>query len=349
VLDSRKFLEKLASQSGDKVRIPIDKVWGAFQRLYPTLSLSIDARRRLLDLLQDLSQQGCIGLPKGKKSWEYATKPALPFWIEMFKEKEAAKPRMDQVGWPPEIAFASRLSTRVHMEVLLRVRDWLAAGGRKAGRVPLKERSAEIFGDEKRLDQLLKTDQFAPGALNLDILRCYPVYPDLIWEQGQKNAPSILIIENSNTYHSFCHWNATAREYAACVYGHGYMIHHTCQNLKRVLQETNSEAQIHYFGDLDATGIRIPSELSRLLQKEGLPAVLPAEKWYSMLLDLFPKVRANLKKRPPGTSASKDLAWFPSHIQERILALFQSGYRLPQEFVGTARLGKDPGTASPGL
>jgi hypothetical protein len=35
------------------------------------------------------------------------------------------------------------------------------------------------------------------------------------------------------------------------------MIHHTCKELPGVLQETNLKAKVEYFGDLDATGIRI--------------------------------------------------------------------------------------------
>jgi hypothetical protein len=283
-----------------------------------------------------LSQQAQIRFPKGKKGWDYTTVPPLPHWLEVIREKaQAAKPNMDQIPWPPELAFASMLKNRTHLEALRLIQEWLAAGGRKAIQVPIKERSAEIFGDEKRLDRLLKTDLFAPGRLTLETLRCYPVYPNLVWERGSAQSPSILILENSNTYHSFCAWNAETAEYAACVYGHGFMIHHTYLDLQRVLDQTNPSAAIHYFGDLDVTGIRIPIELSRLLEQRGLPKATPAERWYGFLLDMFPEAQLRIRKKSPGNWTHSDLSWFSRDLQERVKAVFELGFRVPQELVGT--------------
>lgn len=311
-----------------------DVAWRVFQKLYPKLSISTEARGRLAELLENLAQQGNIKLPKGKRGWDYTAKPALPQWVQISREKIIDNtPGMDQVPWPPELAFATKLKSRVHLEVLLRIRDWLASGGRKAEKVPLKERSAEILGDEKRLDQLLKTDLFAQGALTIETLRCYPVYPALIWEQGCADASAILIVENSNTYHSFCQWNAKSQQYAACVYGNGFMIHHMCEGLRKVFQQTNPKAQANYFGDLDATGIRIPTELSRL--GHGLPAIVPAEQWYEVLLDQFQLAQSKLRKVSPGAWTEKSLEWFTPALRVRITAVFRQGYRVPQELVGT--------------
>ena len=58
------------------------------------------------------------------------------------------------------------------------------------------------------------------------------------------------------------------------------MIHHTCKELPKILQATNSAAKLEYFGDLDATGIRIPLYLSTLLKAR----VFPAESWYEVLV-----------------------------------------------------------------
>jgi hypothetical protein len=337
MLDSARFFKKL--DDGSRIRLPIAEAWGAFQNLYPKLSISTEARSRLADLLAELVQQGKLRFPQGKKAWDLGTKPPLPRWIEILREKTPeAKPGMDEIAWPPELLFAASLKSRIHLEVLLRIREWLAGGGRKAGLVPLKERSAEILGDEKRLDHLLKTDLFAPGALNLKTLRCYPVYPDLIWEKGRTDAMTLLIIENSNTFHSFCRWNMTSGQYAACVYGHGFMIHHTYQGLHKVLHETNPSAGFHYFGDLDVAGIRIPVELSRLLQNDGLPIVGPAEVWYGVLLDRFPEALPKLRKVHPGIWSEKDLEWFPSSLRGRVEEAFRMGYRIPQELVGTGWL-----------
>jgi hypothetical protein len=339
MLDSLRFFQKLDAGSGKRVRLPIEEAWRTFQKLYPKLSISTEARGRLADMLKGLAQQGKIRFPQGKKGWDLGTKPPLPLWVEILREKaQDMKPNMDEIAWPPELMFAAGLKSRSHLDVLLAIREWLAGGGRKAGMVPVKERSAEILGDEKRLDRLLKTDLFAPGALTLDALRCYPVYPDLIWKQGRVDAPALLIIENSNTYHSFCRWNTSAGHYAACVYGNGFMIHHTFHGLRRILAETNPKADIHYFGDLDAAGIRIPTELNKLHQKAGLPAVCASETWYGVMLDQFRDARSRMRRVHPGSWTSEDLAWFSPHLRSRVEEVFQMGYRVPQELVGTGYL-----------
>jgi len=339
MLDCDSFFKKLEARAGTLARLPIAEAWRAFQTLYPKLSISIESRTRLAELLDQLVQQGKLRLPRGKKGWDLGTKPPLPNWIELIREKpNDAKCGMGEVAWPPELMFAASLKSKIHMQALLRIREWLADGGRKAGLVPLKERSAEILGDEKRLDYLLKTELFAPGALTLDTLRCYAIYPDLVWEKGLTDAQSILIIENSNTYHSFCRWNVDSGHYAACVYGHGFMIHHTYRELQRVLQETNPKATFHYFGDLDVAGIRIATELSRLSQDAGFQAVAPSEIWYGVMLDQFLRARAKLRRVHPGSWTTRDLEWFSPQLRSRVEEVFRLGYRIPQELVGTGWL-----------
>ena len=285
-----------------------------------------------MEILNQLTSESKIQLPVGKHGWDRTAKTAIPVWIEISREKNVdVLPRMDEIVWPPELQFAATLESRVHQETLLQIRDWLAAGGRKASLVPLKERSASIFGDEKRLDKLMKTELFGPGALTLELLHCYPIYPDLVWEKGNAEAPAILIIENSNTYHSFCRWNSISRRYAACIYGNGFMIHHTCKELPRVLQETNPEAKLEYFGDLDATGIRIPFHLCTLLKAP----VLPAEFWYEVLVTHFEQTDKRPVKASPGAWKANELAWFSDALRLRVEQVFRSGYRLAQEFVGT--------------
>jgi Uncharacterized protein conserved in bacteria C-term(DUF2220) len=332
MLDHRQFLEKLAHSTGARVRSPIDAAWRTFQQMYPKIAVSSDARIRLMEILNQLVAESRIKLPVGKRGWDRTAKTAIPLWIEIFrKKKDEVLPRMDEIVWPPELQFAATMESRVHQETLLQIKDWLAAGGRKAHLVPLKERSAGIFGDEKRLDKLMKTELFGPGALTLELLHCYPIYPDLVWEKGNAEASAILIIENSNTYHSFCRWNLVSGRYAACIYGNGFMIHHTCKELSKILQATNPQAKIEYFGDLDAAGIRIPLHLSKLLKAR----VLPAESWYEVLVSHFEQADKKPVRMSPGSWTDIELSWFTGSLRPRIEQVFRAGYRLAQEFVGT--------------
>jgi hypothetical protein len=331
MLDHQQFLDRLARSTGTRVRVPIDAAWRTFQQMYPKIAVSADARIRLMEIFNQLTAESKIQLPVGKRGWDRTAKTAIPLWVEIYREKkDAGSPRMNEIVWPPELQFAATLESRIHQETLLQIRDWLAGGGRKASLAPLKERSASIFGDEKRLDKLMKTELFGPGALTLELLHCYPIYPDLVWEKGNAEAPAILIIENSNTYHSFCRWNDVSRHYAACIYGNGFMIHHTCKELPKILQATNSEAKLEYFGDLDATGIRIPLYLGTLLKAR----VLPAESWYEVLVTHFEQTDKKPVKASPGAWKANELAWFSEPLRSRVEQIFRSGYRLAQEFVG---------------
>ena len=57
----------------------------------------------------------------------------------------------------------------VSLECLLKLQEFFADGGRDRQPVPLKERSLQIFGDEKRLDALFRgigdTDRLAGACL----------------------------------------------------------------------------------------------------------------------------------------------------------------------------------------
>ena len=58
---------------------------------------------------------------------------------------------------------------------LLKLQEFFAHGGRAKEFIPIKERSLEIFGDEKRLDALRTTILFSEGRLTLEQLCCFAV------------------------------------------------------------------------------------------------------------------------------------------------------------------------------
>ncbi|WP_405497225.1 hypothetical protein [Nocardia sp. NBC_00511] len=65
--------------------------------------------------------------------------------------------------------------------------------------MPARFRSAEIFGREKRLDELTRTTLFGPTRITLDLLACTrlaPPLPGAIVGPG----PDVLITENSDPY-----------------------------------------------------------------------------------------------------------------------------------------------------
>src|SRR5258708_7347467 len=68
--------------------------------------------------------------------------------------------------WPEELDFVAHLRHTRCIPDALKIQAWLATpDARQRPIVPIKERSLEIFGYEKRLEELLGGDLFKNGRL----------------------------------------------------------------------------------------------------------------------------------------------------------------------------------------
>src|SRR5262245_43185572 len=70
------------------------------------------------------------------------------------------------VKWASQLAFLTTEFVTVAPDDLLKLNRFLLNEPRTEQIIPIKERSLEIFGDEKRLDALLSTSLFRPGRLH---------------------------------------------------------------------------------------------------------------------------------------------------------------------------------------
>jgi len=77
-------------------------------------------------------------------------------------------PRFDftSVKWASQLAFLNSESITVAPDDLLKLNQFLLKEPGTQTAVPIKERSLEIFGDEKRLDALVSTSLFRAGRLD---------------------------------------------------------------------------------------------------------------------------------------------------------------------------------------
>jgi hypothetical protein len=100
---------------------------------------------------------------------------------------------------------------------LIAVNDWLAhTNGGKTSVVPVRYRPAEIFGDEKCLDGMVRTHLFGPGRLSLDLLACVRI-PAPLPSIAVGPGPDLLVVENNDTY-----W--VAADTLPNGHGHGHRI-----------------------------------------------------------------------------------------------------------------------------
>jgi len=326
------FHRRLLDLADGKARLELDAVRKAFQQVHPELATAPSARGKLRQLLDVLQLDERLELPKGKKLWDASALPSLPCWVQLPRESVSAeKPDLRAIPWCPELRFLATTRVFVPLSDLLKLQEFFARGGRERPPVPIKERSLDIFGDEKRLDHLARgTVLFGEGRLTLDMLRCFIVPEPLPWTVGPDPSGPLLVIENAATWHSYCRWNAEQKLFSGVVYGCGNRFVDGVRYLDDVFAELGGQRRVFYFGDLDPQGLLIPQEASTRAQAASLPAVDPHLWSYRQLLWLRDGRGQPWEGEPP----SPTLCDWLGDLAEPARQLFASGKRLAQEHVG---------------
>src|SRR6266496_5544270 len=115
--------------------------------------------RSMLDAIKDAE---FINFPRLTTGWDHSALPHLPKWINRPRPK-VVRQYAEHVVWSPELSFLSSKKELANSP-WLKVDEWLKKT-RKVVRdsVPVRERSLEIFGDEKMLDALVGAQAFRSG------------------------------------------------------------------------------------------------------------------------------------------------------------------------------------------
>ncbi|MGV9928336.1 hypothetical protein [Nocardia rhamnosiphila] len=260
----------------------------------------------------------------------------MPLWVRRPPREKVMQVSEAPRVWPPVLESAGRIASRSDETRLLDVvAAFLREGGSKRASVPLRERSLELFGDEKRIDGLLSTRLFTSGALTPDLLRCHTVPIPFVsqWVPGSPDPRGIalLIAENHHTYASLLE---VTREHAATGgparhigYGTGAQFPSAVLSVPQLSPRPD---RIVYFGDVDLRGLQIPAAASATATRAGLPSVVPALPLYELLFEAR-RVRPATPVLPDAAAVAA--AW-SGPFRDRTLALLVDGLRLPQEAVG---------------
>ncbi len=321
---------------GRNKRRTLEQVRAAFFALRPELAANPERNAFLLAELNELETANRIQVPaRAGGSWEVRGTPPLPLWIQLVDEPALSDIEdYAQVAWVPELGFWPRLkpsslaSAKLINNFLLRRRDDLTL-------VPIKERSLEIFGDEKRLDTLRIGDFLFGGLLNIATLGAFVVPFPLAYRNANCPGLPVLVVENHNTFWSFGEWNEVARRYSAVVYGMGEAFRNTEAALLQVLHET-SGVGVEYFGDLDPTGIEIPVLFNSSLRARAAK-VIPALAPYQWMLKHG--CRRPLDG-PPSFASLEMRKWLGPEISDAVQMLWDDGFWMPQEALGIQVLEK---------
>lgn len=248
-------------------------------------------------------------------------------------------PDLAGIPWEAELAFLREMRVGLGADDLLAMNRFLAEGGRDRPMVPVKERSLEIFGDEKRLDALLVTAPFRTGRLTLGTLRCAAVAEPLGWCRGPNPAGPVIVLENLATWESYCRWNEQVRAFSAVVYGKGLVFADAVGRLSDIFREIGGTRPVVYFGDLDPPGIEIPWRASRRAQADGLTVIAPHAWSYRRLFE----VGAGREVAWDGDPAAEDALHWLGEMAAPARELFARGRRLAQEHLGWETLRGEKG------
>ncbi len=282
----------------------------------------------LLAALKMLEAQGSLVLP-ARGSFEQYGNPPMPMFVTLVNTAEVL-PRCDWSGisWLPELGFWTNLSTS-ELVTAKAINDWLLRRQGKFLKVPLRERSLEIFGDEKYLDLRVRENSLFSGRLPLGSIGAFLVQHPLPYRLADAPGQPVLVVENHHTYWSLAEWNVQVRRYAAVVYGAGKAFCSSGPALQEVIRECRGNGAL-YFGDVDPAGILIPLWFN----ETNDPLVSPAIDLYRFVLDRG-------SRRSPVIRVSGDeegtQRWLPE-LTDRICTLWTSDSWIPQESLGTEQI-----------
>lgn len=334
------LLEALLEAAAGRRTVERTALWRAFQKVHPLEAASGEARERLVARLQGLQASGEVELPSLRGSgWDHSTRPATPEWIRLPRPRtHSAEVDLLSIPWAPELGFVPGLDRVDNPQEILAIQAFFAGGGRERPMVPLRERSVELFGDEKRLEHLLRTPIFAEGRLTLEKLRCFAMAPPLVLEVGPAatHGKPAIVLENHHTWWSFARWNRTVGQYSLVVYGAGSAFgRETVLFLAERCRAEGAPFAL-YFGDLDPEGLAIPTRAAGYAEAHGL-RLFPATRWYLRVLE-----RAETVRLPTAAPLEeKSIDWLPEALRGPVERHFREGRRIPQELVGTEVLGSE--------
>lgn len=193
---------------------------------------------------------------------------------------------LNDVFQSEELAFLNNYRERLRDPRWKMIDSWLLNGGRSVLWTRIKERSLEIFNDEKALDDMrTKNCFFKEGYICVDTLRCshapggVPI-PFAIITDSDSN--TCIVIENSDTYSTMCQWNLTAKVFRAVAYGGGNAFSSSWEGLA-TLKEGFGVERFEYFGDVDEDGFNIPYRTGLKMKEQGLHLSLSKD-FYALLL-----------------------------------------------------------------
>ena len=331
------FAAALGRVAEGRVTIDLPTIWRCFYMARPELKSDISSRQRLAADLQTLAESEVISLPASKSSFDRTALPALPRFVRFLKKSAKTEPVFDHqtFPWSLPMSFVAGLARLPNQKIAQKLNDFFRGDWASRIPVPVKERSYEIFGNEKMLERVLDGQLGYEGRLTLEILRCYRVTLVPV-HRVFTDGTDVLIVENEATFDSVSRWNAVHRKLRMVIYGRGREVEKISDFLLGEVQI--KPGMIYYYGDLDRLGISMPYRLSRTLEQKGGCGISPATVCYRLLLrqpaTIIMEDTEGEIDEPTDSEWAAALAWLPVDMRSEAETLLAADRRIAQESTG---------------
>ncbi len=320
-------------------RVPLSEIKRCFYDLHPELLDYPDRNKFLRERLDALAALNVIEFPAAKrKNWDNSSRPPLPLWVTQRTGRLLQPIDPFSIAWVPELSFCARLRNRAQLEAAIKINDYLINNRHLlAELLPLRERSLEIFGDEKRMDSMIINGHFFGGKLSLAALGAVSVAAPIPFEFSGHKSKRILIVENHHTYWSMCQWNKSEPHYSAVVWGGGNAVLRNIEGVAQLVNQLEGTG-IDYFGDIDLRGLQILQATITGLKTNYSIDASAAHSFYNWLLQHGQRCSSGVSPEPELIRPT--ITNFPAAAAGQIVALIASGKRIPQESLNSRQLKK---------
>jgi hypothetical protein len=343
--DTRWFDEvvsRLRNLQQENKRIPLETLRAIFAEVFAHRPSIPQRRDWLLQSLEYAVNLGVIRFPKDPKSWDGSGTPSLPKYVTRIEIIQPKDTWWKTYYWHHKLDWVANLSNlpRDQGEFLKKVQQGLVMGWYTT-KSPLKYRSLQLTGDEKHLEELLKSQLFFEERLTLEFLNTDKDIMPLAYEIVGRQ-PKALVFENKGSYNvarlAIKKLAESDRPYGILAYGGGGTFLDSVRDFANIkLYLPQGLDSIEYVGDLDWAGLAIAQRASKKARICGLPPVVPAKGLHLLMLEalLDPTIQSPNGFRVKRKHKANEhlLEWLSENVRTEVGRVLRSGNRVPEEML----------------
>jgi hypothetical protein len=338
------FAQHLRTLELKNTTIPLETLRIVFMEVFAHRPDTATRRNWMIEALRYAERLSIIRLPSDSgKRWDRTGEPHLPTQVTRIPEPCVPKiPWWKHQYWHPKLEWIEDLHdvSEGDRPFLLNVQQGFIAGWFET-RVPLKYRSIQLTGQEKKLTDLLERKTlFGVGKLEVqDLNVSSDILPMAYQTVGEH--PVAIVFENKSSYNLALQTlriiGPRQSPYGIIAFGYGGGFVDSVRDFANIQTDTGIKLErIEYVGDLDWKGISIPQAAHTKAQQHGLPSVVPAKEIHQLMLIALLEPSINAANGFQGKPLKPNLValeWLPATVRNEVQRILELGHRVPEEML----------------